>query len=88
MFNTGSSFSVRPARLDLFTFFAAKDRLYNAIIDEMVVDGAEFPVTWSSEMVSREMMVLTDSLWLIDGNHQKIQKRASVQIPQRCVCEC
>jgi len=68
--------------------FTSKDRLFNCVVDEFNACNARFPSSMFKADVEKLLMVLTNALWYMDGNTDKIMERAShvdaVQpIPQR-----
>ncbi|CAC5408779.1 unnamed protein product [Mytilus coruscus] len=56
--------------------FTAKDKLFNNICDEMDKVKAGFPSAMTDDVVSKHVMTITNVLWYLDGNKQKIMDRS------------
>ena len=47
--------------------FLAKDRLYNAVAEEMKTEKALFPQSYPDDLIRRHVNVVVDTLWYIDA---------------------
>ncbi|XP_062580017.1 uncharacterized protein LOC134242028 [Saccostrea cucullata] len=56
--------------------FTGKDKMYNNICDEMAKCGAEFPLSMTNDVIRKHVSAITDVLWYLDGNMEKIMERS------------
>lgn len=61
-----------------------KDRLYNAVVDYLVVNQATFKYQESKEMKA-VVNALTNLLWVIDGHHSDIFEDPGIFLLFRCL---
>jgi len=70
--------------------FTQKDKLYNKVCEHLTANKFFFPNSMAKDDVKKNVFILVNCLWYLDGNYQKIVERSSHDstigpIPQRFV---
>ena len=90
-FNIGIEKSATVAKFDPHETdrFNEKHRLFNNVCDHLNKENCKFPNTMAKEEVRKELMILTNLFWYLDGNTSKFSDKAAhglvTSIPERYI---
>ena len=59
------------------TRFTQKDKLYNKVCEHLTANKCFFPNSMAKDDVKKNVFILVNCLWYLDGNYQKIVERSS-----------
>ena len=61
---------------EAYSYFSAKDRLYNDICADLTSAGVVFPNSMPDNAVRKHVEVIASAMWYIDGCKEKLNERA------------
>ncbi|XP_052223761.1 uncharacterized protein LOC127839434 isoform X1 [Dreissena polymorpha] len=61
---------------EAYSYFSAKDRLYNDICADLTWAGVAFPNSMPDNAVRKHVEVIASAIWYIDGCKEKLNERA------------
>jgi hypothetical protein len=59
------------------TRFTQKEKLYNKVCEHLTANKCFFPNSMAKDDVKKNVFILLNCLWYLDGNYQKIVERSS-----------